>query len=594
MHYVLIVGSYYPSFSAVGKCMGNIADELSKSNSVTVICEKTSISQTENETYNNQKLIRVSTPFRLKVLRESADEQAGQTVRRIKNQMRRFQRAIKRILASSSVDEQLVRAYEKALESVDEKIDVIIPTCSPFDSVVAALNYKKNHRDVIMCPCLFDLFAENTNLNLNKLNKVIKYRKNISLERSMLEESRAVFHVDNWSDHIAEAFPSFTEKCKCIEHPLLLVDPEAGAGKKSVNEKIHAVYMGVVDTKIRNPEKALEIIDRINDSNIVFDFYAYGSAQDILERYSKKNQQIVFCGKVDSETADKRRNGADILVSIGNSDYSQTPSKLIEYIATGKPILHFAKDMDDPAVKLLNKYPNSMIVDVSQDTDAGKITEFIENNSGKVVSFNEIIRIFRNADPQFITTEIAKICSDGLCGGGYYKLIFSGSLRKGYVEPDRIVELFSHPLLKDMIVTFYSAGNGVDTIRKCKTDNIKLGNWLSRPELEKELDKADALISIAEISGKQMSSKIFDYMSFRKPIIHVYYDENDVNLKYLNYYSDSFCVKADENTEEAACWIALLLRIRGRHASSPTYDKTLYECTPNYICEEMVKWIMNN
>ena len=414
MHYVLIVGSYYPSFSAVGKCMGNIADELSKSNSVTVICEKTSISQTDNEKYNNQELIRVSTPFRLKVLRESSDNQTGKAIRGIIKQIRRSQRAINRILSGTSVDEHLVCAYEKALESVGEKIDFIIPTCSPFDSVVAALNYKKNHKEVVLCPCLFDLFAENNNLNLNKLNKKMKYRKNISLERSMFEESRAVFHVDNWSDHIAKAFPSFSGKCKCIEHPLLLINPKEVAGKKSADKKIHAVYMGVVDTKIRNPEKALEIIDRIYESNIVFDFYAYGSAQDILERYSEKNRQIVFWGKVDSVTADKRRSEADVLVSIGNSDYSQTPSKLIEYIATGKPILHFAKDMDDPAVKLLNKYPNSMVIDVSRNVDEGEIRTFILNKSGEVVGFDKIISIFKSADPQFITNEIMNICSGGV------------------------------------------------------------------------------------------------------------------------------------------------------------------------------------
>lgn len=410
MHYVFIVGNYYPSYSAVGRCMGNIASELSKFNNVTVICLKNSLSQMDNEIYNNQKLIRVSTPFGLKVLKETADDQTGRTVREAKRQIRRFQRAAGRLLAGSSVDNQLVSVYGRALESIDERIDVIIPTCSPFDSVVAALNYKKNHRDVVLCPCLFDLFSENNNLNLNKLNKKIKYPKNILLEKSMFEESRAVFHVDNWSSHIEKAFPSFLEKCKCIEHPLLLMDPEAGAREKAVDDKIHAVYMGVVDTKIRNPEKALAIIDRINDSNIIFDFYAYGSAQDILGLYSDKNQRIVFWGKVDSGTADKKRNDADILVSIGNSDYSQTPSKLIEYIATGKPILHFAKDMNDPAIKLLNKYPNSMIVDVSRDTDTEEIRAFILNKSGEIVDFNEIRSIFKSADPHFITNEIVNIC----------------------------------------------------------------------------------------------------------------------------------------------------------------------------------------
>ena len=393
--------------------------------------------------------------------------------------------------------------------------------------------------------------------------------------------------MDNWSEHIAKMFPSFLDKSKGIEHPLLLINQEFKTRKKMSPEKIHAVYMGMVDSKNINLEKTLVIIDRINDSNIIFDFYTYGSAQDIVERYSEKNYQINSFGKVDSEIADSRRKEADVLVLIGSSDYSQIPSELIECIATGKPILYFANSMNDTAIKVLNKYPNSLVVDVSIDREKTLITEFIMNNRGKVVNYDEVIRIIRNTDSRFIEKELQTPVLRG-------NLIFTGSLRKGYVEPDRIIDLFSQPFLKNTTVTFYSAGNGIETIKKCKADNIKLGKWLSRSELEEKLSMADALISIAEISGKQISSKIFDYMSFGKPIVHVYYNDNDVNLKYLKHYSDSFCIKVDDNAEEIAFGISLLLRTRGGYASWPTYDQILYKCEPNYICEEIDKWIMNN
>ena len=60
MHIVFIVGSYYPNYSAVGKCVGNVADVLAKENKVTVICEKSTLDQQDKEIYNNQTILRTT------------------------------------------------------------------------------------------------------------------------------------------------------------------------------------------------------------------------------------------------------------------------------------------------------------------------------------------------------------------------------------------------------------------------------------------------------------------------------------------------------------------------------------------------------
>ena len=36
------------------------------------------------------------------------------------------------------------------------------------------------------------------------------------------------------------------------------------------------------------------------------------------------------------------------LISIGNMNTHQLPSKVIEYLSTGKPVIHFAEVADDP------------------------------------------------------------------------------------------------------------------------------------------------------------------------------------------------------------------------------------------------------
>jgi glycosyltransferase involved in cell wall biosynthesis len=51
--------------------------------------------------------------------------------------------------------------------------------------------------------------------------------------------------------------------------------------------------------------------------------------------------------------------GADVLVNVGNESADQLPSKLVEYAAAGKPILHIARQQDASA-EFLGGYPDAL------------------------------------------------------------------------------------------------------------------------------------------------------------------------------------------------------------------------------------------
>ena len=55
------------------------------------------------------------------------------------------------------------------------------------------------------------------------------------------------------------------------------------------------------------------------------------------------------------------------LLSIGNLNPSQLPSKVIEYISTGKPVIHFAEIANDPVIKISEKFENLIIVTKKSD-----------------------------------------------------------------------------------------------------------------------------------------------------------------------------------------------------------------------------------
>ncbi|MFK2398020.1 hypothetical protein ACIXMQ_04790 [Bacteroides fragilis] len=60
-HIVVLVGSYYPNFSAVGICARNVVDELKKEADISVISQKTDINEKDEEEYDGYRIIRNST-----------------------------------------------------------------------------------------------------------------------------------------------------------------------------------------------------------------------------------------------------------------------------------------------------------------------------------------------------------------------------------------------------------------------------------------------------------------------------------------------------------------------------------------------------
>ena len=408
-HVVFLVGSYYPYYSAVGKCIGNIACEFEKKYKVTVICEKNVINQSDNDVLNTQSIIRVTTKMNSNRIEIDSKVKESYGIRRCfwraKLLFSKLERYAKTLRFKSVCDFNLVNSYIEGLNQITDTIDVIIPTCVPFESVVAALQYHSLKPHIQIIPYLFDLFAENVNINRGKFLMKIHLKSNIQFERQMFEISTCVFHVANWTKHIATYFPEYKNKTVEVEHPLFVSKEKKLASNN--DGKIHIVYTGVLDLAVRDPKRTLEVLSQVKDDDICFDFYSYGSAENIVRKFSECCNAIVSHGQVNSAEAECAIQSANILLSIGNTgNTSQTPSKLIEYIASGKPIIHFTQSDDDTSMSLLNLYPFAKIVNLSQSVDYSDLNKFIRNNSHVTLNFEEIKRTFRNADPEYIATRI--------------------------------------------------------------------------------------------------------------------------------------------------------------------------------------------
>lgn len=137
--------------------------------------------------------------------------------------------------------------------------------------------------------------------------------------------------------------------------------------------------------------------------------------------------------------------------------------------------------------------------------------------------------------------------------------MFAGNL-SSVVTPDYVCSLLEQPACRGVRARFFTSGSPyalrLDAHRKAGAERF---GWIGAEELSGEMGRAGQLLSIAEVEGRQMSSKIFGYMATGKPVVHVYTYDLAANVRYLSRYPLALCLKTDEgaladNARRLALW----------------------------------------
>ena len=108
------------------------------------------------------------------------------------------------------------------------------------------------------------------------------------------------------------------------------------------------------------------------------------------------------------------------------------------------------------------------------------------------------------------------------------------------------------------------------------------------------MEESDILINIGNTIDNQVPSKIFDYISKRKPIINLYKISNCPSLKYLKKYPLALNLEESdkafaENKEKINCFLKDLDSL---HKISTEDILNIYQdCTPSY-CANRFKEII--
>lgn len=177
---------------------------------------------------------------------------------------------------------------------------------------------------------------------------------------------------------------------------------------KKNDDKISLLFAGTIYPDIRSPNYYLKIASQLDERfRIVF---AGKYCKEYLALVSfQTNAELIALPNLPHEEVKELLETNDIMINIGNSVPVHIPSKIFEYINTGKPIINFYKFDECPTLYYTERYPLCLNLN-ENDKDINRATErfvnFCVENKGKRLEQQWIMENYAESTPAVIAKTI--------------------------------------------------------------------------------------------------------------------------------------------------------------------------------------------
>ena len=182
--------------------------------------------------------------------------------------------------------------------------------------------------------------------------------------------------------------------------------------------------------------------------------------------------------------------------------------------------------------------------------------------------------------------------------GGAVNVLYAGSLDQKLRNPSYLFEMLQKDIFSDkkITVSLYSFGNCRKIIDSYKPELERVlfdFGRVSSEEIARNMFEADVLLTIGNNSANEVPSKLFECLSFCKPIIHLYYSEKDAYLEYLKSYPYALCLQMDRShiEQNAKLFYNFCIRHRDVKIDFESIRKNYIFCTPGYVAKQFVALI---
>lgn len=395
--FILLTNQYLPNPGATGVCVHKIAKELVKrGHQVTVVCYDDNCSDTS--CIEGIDIVRIKIPFYLKNLQNFSK------ITRLFAKFSSLFCKLFNIYRYPFRSALLKRGYIHALKEIvgNEKDCVILASYTPIEAVVALTDFKKHNQSVFSVYYSTDTLS-NEHGNSGFLSPDRRERMGYKWECKMFSVYDMILIMQCHRAHyFTSKYSRYLDKMRLVNFPLFVINnvrQTNGVLTNNATRKI--VFAGTMYKALRNPGFACELFSKlVKDSDIHLVFIGGGDCEDVLlEAEKNSGGSISYLGFKPYSTAFKYVNDSDILLSIGNAGSDMMPSKIYEYMSTGKPIVHIYSYDNDPCINVLKVYGNSMLIKEGDFSCTKALLSFI--NNAKTIDCDTVFAKFKTSMPSY-------------------------------------------------------------------------------------------------------------------------------------------------------------------------------------------------
>lgn len=323
----------------------------------------------------------------------------------------------KKYFESSEIRNEYKRQIEKVC--AEHSFDAVIAVTEPFYIADALANANiSDNRYVIM----MDPYTNNPSTTQRAR------AKHLQKELHVFENAQKVFaldfvgnDMDYLSKDLAQKLVTFrVPKVQKLDTKSLATDVQSSkkdaetqtvqADTDTISEdNINFVYVGQLYDDIRNPELMLKLFTKLPE-NYILHLYGGGSEKTVARYKEILGDRLILHGWVSSSESIKAQKEADVLINLNNNIKNMLPSKLIEYINTGKPILNICQIPNCPSLPYMERYPMALSAAPGQNIDdiAKELTEFAQNYKGQTVDHSHIEELYADSISDNVANMILK------------------------------------------------------------------------------------------------------------------------------------------------------------------------------------------
>ena len=409
---LFLIGNYLPKMSANGVCCQRIIKKyISMGYDVTCIANHQY--KTPKETFDaGLKIHYVKIPLFYKFnIYKNAELNKKKNIYKILAYIWGYINYVTSAFSFPFVSKSFIKRILKLAKTLHKKnkYDIVIGVNYPTDDAYVACKLKDKYNDLCCVAYLLDPVVGGRAHNL--LKKETMTKKALKAEKYILSSADLLICQKEHKEHYTKYYSE--EERKKVHYLGVPLLTERKCTESRRNNPKTVLYAGSLFKDIRNPEFIINTFKYCK--NTILKIYTSADKKWISELVGE-SENIIFYEPVSHKEIEKLSMEADAFLNIGNSYSCSLPSKIIDYISYGKPIINTYRIDNDPSDALLKKYPICLSFDERKKdykASAYKIERFLEEEYKKV-SYAELKEIFYTETPEkFIElVEMNRMCEE--------------------------------------------------------------------------------------------------------------------------------------------------------------------------------------